>query len=77
MLLAAVAAMFGLCFCIFNYWFQKEKYSRMVREELETRGKQESPRIWLILSIILFIALLGIVSYYIYQLALAVRQLQG
>ncbi len=67
MLLGVLGIVFALCFCIFNYWFQKEKYNRLPKAELEKQNKMNSPGVWLAASVILFLALLGIMSYYIYN----------
>ncbi len=75
MLVAGLAAVFGMCFCIFNYWFQKEKYNRMTREQRAKQKRLSSPGIWLLLSILLFVALLAIVSFYIYRYYQAVQNL--
>lgn len=76
MLIAVLAAVFGLCFCIFNWWFQKEKYNRMTRDELLRQNKLNAPHVWLSLSIFLFLLILGIISYCIYKYYIAIMKLQ-
>lgn len=77
MLVAGIAAVFGMCFCIFNYWFQKERYNRMTRNQLAQQRKAASPTTWLVLSIVMFVALLVIISFYIYKYYQAVQNLLG
>lgn len=75
MLVAGLAAVFGMCFCIFNYWFQKEKYNRMTGEQRARQKGLSSHVTWLLLSILLFIALLVIISFYIYRYYQAIQNL--
>lgn len=75
MFILIVVMVFGMCFALFNYWFQRDKYKRLVREEIKKLNRFNSPGAWLTYTIVFFIGLLVIVSYYIYKLYVAIFQL--
>lgn len=76
MLILVILLVFALCFSVFNYWFQKEKYKTMTENEKRVRSIFNSPSAWLTYTIICILIILGIISYYAYQLMSAVMKLR-
>lgn len=75
MIVLILALVFGLCLCIFNYWFQKDKYKRMTDEELKGKSPANSPGAWLLYAVLLFLALVGTITYNIYVLIMKIMEL--
>lgn len=76
MLVTVVILIFGLCISIFNYWFQNDRYKRMTEEEIKRFSRFNSPNAWLLYTMIFFVGTLGIISYYIYNLYVAIMKLR-
>lgn len=75
-ILYIILLVIAMCFCIFNYWFQKEKYNRMTTEEIDRLSKFNSPAAWIVYTLISVAATLIIISYYVYNLYLAILEMQ-
>lgn len=75
MLIFVLLCVFGLCFSIFNLWFQQDRYKRVDKEELQRLNWFNSPPAWLLYTGVFFIALLGILSFYIFRLMTAITEL--
>ncbi|MCR4435559.1 MAG: hypothetical protein QHH06_02645 [Clostridiales bacterium] len=76
MLLLALVMAIGTCFGIFNYWFQRDRYKRMTKEQISRLNKWNSPAAWMVYTILFFTGTLVIVSYYIYKLYTAIMNMR-
>lgn len=65
----------AMCFSLFNYWFQKDKYKRLAKEEIKKLNPLNSPSYWLAYFIVTFVATLSIITYYIYKLYMQILKL--
>ena len=63
-----VALIFVMCFCLFNYWFQKEKYRRMSNEEIKRLSSFNSPSAWIAYFIVSFFTTLALICYFVYKM---------
>ena len=75
MLVLALVLLFAMCFSIYNYWFQKEKYKRLFEHEIKKLNRFNSPGAWLLYSILMFLSLLGVLCYVILKYYQAVMNL--
>lgn len=66
--LIIIILVIGMCFSIFNYWFQKEKYRRMSKDEIKKQNFFNAPWIWLFASIIMFLCMAGYICYFVYKM---------
>ncbi|MCX8130207.1 MAG: hypothetical protein N3I35_08925 [Clostridia bacterium] len=65
----------GLCFCIYNHWFQKEKYKRLMDEEIMKQNKFSSPTAWLFYTLIFLAGIFIFFGYYVYDLFIEIFKL--
>ena len=63
-----LSLLFIMCFSIYNWWFQREKYKRLLDQEKEGLNPFNSPMAWGTYSIISLIIILGIITYIIFDL---------
>ncbi|MCX7709596.1 MAG: hypothetical protein N2484_07065 [Clostridia bacterium] len=73
--LYSVLLIIAMCFCIFNYWFQKEKYKRLTAVEIKKLNKLNSPAAWMTYFLLSFLFTVILISYYIYNLYIAIFKL--
>lgn len=56
---------FLLCFFIYQWWFEQSRFRQMTEKRKAMTKWYGHPLFWMILSILVFLALIGIISYYI------------
>lgn len=60
--------LFIMCFSIYNWWFQRDKYRRLLEHEKKGLNPLNSPIAWGIYSMISLVAILVIIMYLISDL---------
>lgn len=76
MLILTLIAVFGLCLGAFNYFFQRDRYNRMTKQESEKLNPMNSPGAWLTYSILFFLVLLSVIGYYTYELMQSIMRMK-
>lgn len=75
MVVFILVMVFGLCFSLFNYLFLRDKYKRMTDEEIKSKSFLNSPTAWLLYTIIFFLGIVAIITYYILKLMQEIMKL--
>lgn len=65
----------SLCFCIYNSWFQHEKNKRMFEHEKKNVSIFNNYIAWAVYSLLVFLAIIIIISYEIYRLFIAISNM--
>lgn len=68
-------SLFGMCFCIYNWWFQSEKYKRYSNEEKKKLNPFNSPAAWGIYTTVFILHILITSGYYIYKLVSGIMEM--
>lgn len=68
--------LFAMCFSIYNWWFQHEKYKRLMDNEKKKLSVFNSPIAWGLYSIMFLLTILGITVYLVYNFISKVMVLQ-
>ena len=71
MIVLIVLLVVGMCFSIFNYWFQNDKYKRLSKEEIQKLSRVNSPTAWLVYSIVSILGTFFLIGYLIYNFFVA------
>lgn len=66
----------GMCFCIYNWWYQREKYKRLMDDEKKKLSPFNSPFAWACYSVVFLLIILVIVSYYVQRLMISIMELK-
>lgn len=75
MIVLIIFLVVAMCFSLFNYWFQNDKYERLMKEEIKRLNWFNSPSAWLIYSIIFILATFFLIGYLIYNFMLAAMKM--
>ncbi len=67
--------LFIMCFSIYNWWFQREKYKRLMEHEKKGLNPFNSPIAWSIYSVVSLLAILSIITYILYVLFKEIKEL--
>lgn len=76
-LLIIMGLTFLLCFTIYQWWFQSSRFKQMAERDRDKVQALNRPLAWVIYSLVLFIAIIGIISFYIMQLMDVIMKLQN
>lgn len=76
LIIITIALLFGLCFSLYNWWFQHEKYKRYLDHEKRTLSPWNSPFAWGCYTLIFFLTILGVILFFISELAGDLLQLK-
>lgn len=60
--------LFIMCFSIYNWWYQREKYKRLLEQQKKGLNPLNSPLAWAVYSFVSLAAILGIIAYLISDL---------
>jgi uncharacterized membrane protein len=71
MVVLMILLMVAMCFSLFNYWFQNDKYKRLSKEEKSKLNWINSPTAWLIYSILSILGTFFLIGYLIYNFFVA------
>jgi hypothetical protein len=71
MVVLIILLMVAMCFSLFNYWFQNDKYKRLSKEEKSKLKLMNSPIAWLIYSIVSILATFFLIGYLVYNFFVA------
>lgn len=75
-ILAVFICILGACFCIYNWWFQHEKFKRLLEDQKKKIGKFNTPFAWGCYSIVFILALLAIITYFIFVMMQGIKNIQ-
>ncbi len=68
LILIVLVLVMSLCYCIYNWWYQREKFKRMLDHEKKKISPFNSHNAWAIYSIVIGLAIFLIIGYQIYVL---------
>jgi hypothetical protein len=77
LILILFALLLLLCFCIYNCWFQHEKSKRMFENEKKNISVFNTSAAWAIYSVVIFLAIVLIAGYEIYNLVIQVKKMSA
>lgn len=60
--------LFMMCFSLYNWWYQREKYKRLLEQQKKGLNPLNSPAAWAIYSVVSLLAILGVIAYLISDL---------
>jgi len=61
-LIGIFAGICGSCFCIFNWWFQREKFKRMPEDRKKKVSVFNRPSAWICYSLVFILLLFFIIG---------------
>lgn len=76
-ILIVVILIFVMCFCLYNWWFQREKYKTLMDSQKEKLNPLNSPTAWGIYSALSILATFSLIMYYSYKMILSIMNMNS